>query len=160
MKTRPKLLIGLIAALLCLWILPASVSAQDTSENMKIVREKVLADRKVFVAANMGLTEAEGKAFWPVYDEYIKELEKLGAKGLALIEDYARNYKSMTDEKAKALLDDYMAFEAEHVKLRQQYLPRFRQAIPEKKVTRYYQIENKIQAIGNYELAAKIPLVK
>lgn len=66
----------------------------------------------------------------------------------------------MTDDKAKALLDDYMAFESNRLKLQQDYLPKFRKVIPEKKVTRYYQLENKIRAIGQYELASKIPLMK
>jgi hypothetical protein len=46
------------------------------------------------------------------------------------------------------------------VKLRKTYLPKFRQALPEKKAARYYQIENKINAALNYELAANIPLMK
>jgi hypothetical protein len=134
--------------------------AQDDSENMKIVREKIHADRKLFVAANMELTDAEGKAFWPVYDVYLQDMGKLNAEAAAIIEDYARNYQSMSDEKAKALLDAYLSFEAARVKLQRDYLPKFRKVIPEVKVTRYYQIENKIRAVVNYALAAEIPLVE
>jgi len=32
--------------------------------------------------------------------------------------------------------------------------------LPEKKVARYYQLENKIQAVLTYELAKNIPLVE
>jgi hypothetical protein len=46
------------------------------------------------------------------------------------------------------------------LKLRQTYLPRFRKVLPEVKVVRYYQIENKINAALMYEVAAKIPLIK
>jgi len=160
MKTHSHFVRILIGLLVGIWMLPAATMAQETSDNMKIVREKLLADRKLFVADNMELTEAEGKAFWPVYDEFAQDLQKLGAKGAYLIDDFARHYQDMTDAKAKDLLNQLMAYEAEYLALRQDYLPKFRAAIPEKKVTRYYQIENKIRAIVNYELAGQIPLMK
>jgi hypothetical protein len=50
-------------------------SASDT--NMEILREKLKADKKLLVAANMSLTDAEAKNFWPVYDGYQKELQTL-----------------------------------------------------------------------------------
>jgi len=77
-----------------------------------------------------------------------------------LIKDYADTYETMTNNTAKKLLDEYMTIEALGPKLRQAYLPKFRKALSEVKVVRYYQIENKIQAALFYELAAKIPLVK
>jgi hypothetical protein len=66
----------------------------------------------------------------------------------------------MTNEKAKKLMDEFMAIEASGLKLRQAYVPKFRKVLPEVKVVRYYQIENKIQAALMYELASQIPLRK
>jgi len=66
----------------------------------------------------------------------------------------------MNNEKARALLDESITIESLGLKLRQAYLPKFRKVLPEKKVARYYQIENKIQATLNYELAKEIPLVQ
>ena len=80
MKTHSHFVRMLIGLLIGIWMLPAATMAQETSDNMQIVREKLLADRKLFVADNMELTEAEGKAFWPVYDEFVQDLQKLGAK--------------------------------------------------------------------------------
>lgn len=135
--------------------------AQDrAADNMEIVREKVRADKKLFIAANMGLTEPEARAFWPVYEDYQKALDKLNGLTGKLIEDYARNYESMSNMVAKTIVDDHLAIEMERVKLMQSYLPRLRQALSEKKVVRYYQLENKIRAVVNFELARNIPLVK
>jgi hypothetical protein len=66
----------------------------------------------------------------------------------------------MSDQTATKLMDEYLAIDAARLKLRQDYVPRFRKVLPEKQVARYYQLENKIQAAVNYELAAEIPLVK
>lgn len=135
--------------------------AQDrAADNMEIVWEKVRADKKLFIAANMGLTEPEARAFWPVYEDYQKALDKLNGLTGKLIEDYARNYESMSNMVAKTIVDDHLAIEMERVKLMQSYLPRLRQALSEKKVVRYYQLENKIRAVVNFELARNIPLVK
>jgi hypothetical protein len=108
----------------------------------------------------MQLTESEAKAFWPVYESYQQELNKLADRMIKLIKDYATNYRTMSDEVAKTLVDDYLAIEAERQQLRQAYLPQFRKVLPEKQVARYYQIENKVHAAVSYELAAEIPLVK
>ena len=135
--------------------------AQDKpADNMQIVREKIRADKKLVVAEAMGMTELEGKAFWPVYEAYQRDLAKLNDRTIKLIKDYAETYGAMSDEAARKLIDEYMAIETERLKLRQSYLPRFRQVLPEQKVLRYYQVENKIKAVVDYELAAGIPLAR
>jgi hypothetical protein len=150
-----------IAIALLLGLLALPVLAQEKpADTMQILREKIQADKKLLVAANMGLTEKEGQAFWPVYESYQKDLGLLNGRMLVLIQDFANTYQAMTDGEAKKLVGDYLAIEGDRVKLKQSYLPKLRQALPEKKVARYLQIENKIEAVIRYELAEKIPLVK
>lgn len=149
----------IVAALTVLIVSP--VASQDRpADKMQIVREKVRADKKLFVAANMELTESEAKGFWPLYDRYQKDLEKLGKRTLGLIKNYAMNFENMSDEAAKKMLEEWLTVEMERQKLREAYLPKFREVLPDKKVVRYYQLENKILAVVNYELAAQIPLVQ
>ena len=149
----------LVVGLIALGAMPAL--AQDKpADNMQIVREKVRADKKLFVGANMELTEAEAKAFWPVYDKYQDELFLLRSRTAKLIKDYAEAFNDMSNATARKLLDESMTIESLGMKLRKDYLPKFRKALPDKKVARYYQIENKIQAALYYELAVEIPLVQ
>jgi hypothetical protein len=137
-----------------------AVAQDKPSDNMQILSEKIKADKKLLVAQNMQLTEAEAGKFWPIYELYQDELFVLRMRSLKLIETYAENYESMTDELAKKLLDEYLAIEGLRQKVREAYLPKFRKALPEIKVARYYQIENKISALVNYELAMQIPLLR
>jgi hypothetical protein len=137
-----------------------AISQEKPADNMQIVLEKIRADKKLLVAENMQLTEAEAKAFWPVYDQYQDELFLLRTRTVKLIKDFTDAYEKMTNETAKKLMDEYMAIETLGPKLRQVYLPKFRKALPEIKVVRYYQIENKINAVLMYELATNIPLTK
>jgi hypothetical protein len=135
-------------------------SQEKASDNMQIVIEKVRADKKLLVAENMQLTEPEAKAFWPVYKAYQDELFLLRTRAANLIKSYSDSYGAMTNERAKKLMDEYMTIESSGSKLRQSYVPKFRKVLPEVKVVRYYQIENKIQAALMYELASQIPLIK
>ena len=159
MKAKKTIMITVLGLIMSLGAMPAA-SQENPSNNMQIVIEKIRADKKLLVAENMQLTEAEAKAFWPVYQQYQDELFLLRTRTVKLIKDYADAYGTMTDNTAKRLLDEYMTLEALGPKLRKAYLPKFRKALPEVKVVRYYQIENKIQAALVYELAANIPLVK
>jgi hypothetical protein len=128
-------------------------------DNMQLVREKIKTDKKLFIAQNMNLTESEAKVFWPVYENYQKDLGKLVDKTAKLIDNYATNYQTMTEEAAKELINGYLTIERERVTLMKSFLPKFRKVLTEKKVARYYQLENKINAVVKYELATQIPLV-
>ncbi len=150
---------AVMALLLCIVALP--VLAQDKpADTMQILREKIQADKKLRVATNMDLTEKEAQAFWPIYASYQKDLGLLNGRMLVLLHDFARTYQAMTDEDARKLVDEYLAIERDRVRQKQSYLPKLRQALPEKKVARYLQIENKVEAVIRYELAGKVPLIQ
>jgi hypothetical protein len=135
--------------------------AQDKpADTMQLVRDKLKAAKKLLIADNMQLSDSEAKAFWPVYESYQRDLAEVNDRIGKVIDDYAASYETMTDEAAAKLVAEVVAVEADRTKLMQSYLPRFQQMLPARKVVRYYQLENKIRAVLNYELASNIPLVK
>jgi len=161
MKTSVKVTLFLaLAAANMIWIVSPVLSQDKPADNMQILRDKIKADKKMLVAANMELTESEAKAFWPVYEQYQNELFLLRSRTVKLIKDYADAYETVSNDKAKKLLNEFMIIDSLGPKLRQAYLPKFRKVLPEVKVVRYYQIENKINAALMYELATNIPLMK
>ena len=160
---KAKVITGLFTIALAITFvgLVGSVLAQDkASDNMEIVKEKIRTDKKLLVATNMQLTESEANAFWPVYEAYQAELEKLWDREVILIEKFAASYETMSDDAAKNLLDDSLSIDSDHQKLRQSYLAKFRGVLSDTKVARYYQLESKIDAVMEYELAKRIPLVQ
>jgi hypothetical protein len=160
MKARIRIYPFFIVLVAMLTVFTVSSMAQEKpADNMQLVREKIKTDKKLFIAQNVNLTESEAKVFWPVYEDYQKELGKLLDKTAKLIDNYAANYQTMTEKAAKELIDGYLAIETERVTLMKSFLPKFRKVLPEKKVARYYQLENKINAVVKYELAKLIPLV-
>jgi len=157
-----KQMIGVFATLLVLAVVP-QVPAQDKpADNMQILREKIRADKKLVVAMNMELTESEAKSFWPIYEQYQKDLQKLNRRILNLLESYADDFrgKSFSDENAKKLIDEALAIEVAEANLKSAYAPKLSKALPVRKVARYLQIENKIRAVVRYDIAAGVPLVR
>jgi len=154
-----KLVQVVLFAVATLMALPA---AAQTASDMQILAQKIKADKKLVVAANMQLTEEEAKGFWPVYEAYQKDLAGINKRLLGVIKSYAEVYNKgpVSDEAAKKLINQAIAVEEAEVKLKRSYVPRLEKVIPGVKVARYIQIENKIRAIGKYELAAQIPLVE
>jgi hypothetical protein len=132
------------------------------ASNLEIIHEKLKADKKLIVAKYMELTESEAEKFWPVYDEYQSDLQKSNERLLRLLESYAADYKnkSLTDEKAKKLLDDWIALEQDEGKRRSTFAPKVLQALPPKKAARYLQIENEYRILLRYDLATTVPLVQ
>jgi len=138
-------------------------SAQDKpADNMQILRDKVRADKKLVVATNMELTESEAKGFWPIYDAYQKDLQKLNQRLANLLDSYAADFrgKSITDDKARKLVDEAVSIEQAEAKLKSTYAPKLSKVLPVRKVARYLQIENKIRAVVKYDLASGVPLVR
>ena len=159
-----KILKVLILPIMCGTLaMAAPVYAADSAANtnMQILLDKVKADKKLLVAANMDLSDAESKAFWPIYDAYQKDLQKLNQRLLKVITSYADAYNSgaMTDQQAQTLIDEALAIEASEASMRKSYAVKLTKALPAKKAARYLQIENKIRAAIRYEIADKIPLV-
>ena len=143
----------------------APVIAQDkgtTNTNMEILMEKVKADKKLLVAANLELTDAEGKNFWPLYDAYQKELEKQNQQLGKTIMEYADAYNKgpIPDDTSKKLLKQVFAVENAQVKTKHEYAAKIEKVLSASKTARYIQIETKIRAALMYELAKQIPLVE
>ena len=157
-----KVIKVVILCLVALTAVPVFAQEQQGDQDMKILLEKVKADKKVVIAANMELTESEGKAFWPIYDAYQKDLQainqRLGKAIIAYADAY--NKKALTDAQAKQLTDEVLAIDQDELTLRKTYAKRLDGVIPGTKAARYLQLENKIRAVIRYQLAAGIPLVE
>jgi hypothetical protein len=169
MKSRTAIKAAIIAATLMLmgpptrgWAQTNAGSGDKPANNKEIVHEKLKADKKLIVSKYMDLTESEAKNFWPVYDEYQKDLQQIHDRMGSLLKGYAVEYrgKSLTDEKAKTLLDEWLALEQDDAKRRKSYAPKILKALPAKKAARYMQIENEYRILLNYDLAATVPLVQ
>ena len=160
MKMRKVVILPIVCGLL---VIAAPVYAAETAAetNMQILLDKVKADKKLVIAANMNLNDAQSKAFWPIYDAYQKDLMKINQRTAKMIASYADAYNSgaMTDKQAQALIHEALAIEASETAMHKSYAAKLGKVLPARLVARYLQMENKIRAAIRYEMADKIPLV-
>ena len=154
------------SAILVAAVLMASAlagSAQDkAANNLEAVHEQLKADKKVIIGKYMTLTSAEANAFWPVYEDYQSDLQKINQRLVDLLQSYATDHQSdsLTDEKAQKLLDEWIAIEGDDAKRRASYVPKVLKVLPPKKAARYLQIENEYRTLLKYDLAVAVPLVR
>jgi len=133
--------------------------AQTVAEKLEITRDGIERQRRVIVAGSLPLTSAEEKAFWPLFDEHQKALRALDTRADRLIADYVAEYDRLTDERARTMLDEMVRLDEDRAKLRRRWVDRMAKALPPRKLARYFQIENKLEALVRADLTRQIPLV-
>jgi len=160
MKTGYRFTLMIAPALMLLLLAAAPAPAADTKDTMEALKDAIQADKKAYISEYLQLTQAEGKEFWPYYNSYQFDLQKVNERLVKLINDYSKTYQNMSDQDAIKMVDEYLAIERDQLKLKELYFRTLCKTLPVKKVTRYMQLENKINALVKFELAKKIPLVK
>ncbi len=134
--------------------------AQGLHDEIALTRQEIQTDRQAIVAANLQLSETEATAFWPLYRAYRQDIDVLGDRMVKLMEDYAANYKTLTDDKASSLLDESLSIQADEIKIMSKHAKKMRASLSGKTVARFFQIENQLNHILRAQLADEIPLVK
>lgn len=154
-----KTLIRFLAVVVVL-VAGTAMAQTATDANMQILKEKIKADKKLLVAGNMDLNDAEAKQFWPLYDSYQKELEQLNQQLGKTLTEYAEAFNKgpVPNDTAKKLMNEVLNVEEQEVKLKRSYAEKVGKVLPATKAARYVQIENKIRAVVKAELAQVIPL--
>ncbi|MGI9309232.1 MAG: hypothetical protein ACR2P6_08210 [Gammaproteobacteria bacterium] len=147
-------------ALLATTAVFSTAFAQQERDAVEVVLAQIQANRQAVVAENLILTPEEGEAFWPLYREYRAELAQFSDQRIALIKKFADNYDDLSDTMAQEVLDDYFSAEKDRNKVREKYVKQFRKVLGETKTLRFYQIENKLDSIINYDLSLSIPLAR
>ena len=140
----------------------AAAAAPDRGSPAAIAafRDAVKADKKAVVTKNMDLTDAEAKKFWPLYDAYQKDLDRVLKRQNRAVVDYVNGASTMNDANAKRIARELLDADAEEQRLRERQLKKLYAILPARKAIRYMQIENKIRTLNHYDMGAQIPLVQ
>jgi len=154
-----KHLLRIVWVVLFAVLLATPLWSQQEKE-IELTRLALQRQRDDLVNQFMKLNLQEVGAFIPVYEEYRTEMGKLGDRTQRVILDYAKNQDNLSDQKALALLDEWLKIKEAELKLRMKSVEDFKRVLPPKKVLRFFQLDNKFDAIVNYNLSGSIPLVQ
>jgi len=137
-------------------------NAAVVDSKMEILRQKIKTDKKYIVSENLNLTDTEAKGFWPLYESYQKDLQKINQR----ISDMATTYIAadargpISDQLSKKLVSDTLEIERAELDAKKAILAKVAKVLPSYKVAKYAQMENKMRALVKYELAVNIPLIE
>jgi hypothetical protein len=134
--------------------------SEEFGTDIEAARTIMSTERKILIMREMNFTPQEAEAFWPLYDEYVLARRPIGDMRVKVITDYAATYQTMTNEKARKLADESMDYETKKLKLKKKYIKKFRKVLSDIKVVRYFQLESKLDAIIDFDLASQIPLME
>ena len=150
-----------LISLILLLSISSTVSAQSAlDEQIALTRQAAHTDRKIIIMGNMTFTADESEKFWPAWNEYRAAAAANGDRTLALIKNFAANYENMTDQKANEIMTDHFSIEMQNLVIQQKFSQELTKFMPATKVMRVIQIENKLDAAIDLQLAAEIPLAQ
>jgi len=154
--------IASLALALMLGASPLLTHAQESGvvTDEQILIKQVQADKRAVYAKNLGLTDGESRAFWPVYDDYEAKSKKLDDRFAKLIDNYASSYDKMSDAEAAGILKEKMAIERDRMSLKQTYTAKIAKVLPAKKALRYAQLETRIETLIRSQVYGIIPLAR
>ena len=155
-----KYTLSLIFILLFTTPVQAQSLSSEAKADIAISRAMINDKRNTALAFGMSFTDEEREAFWPLYRQYRTAMDNVGSRKLDVIIDYADHYEDMTQDKARDLLDRHMIYEEQALKVKQLYIEKFRLILPNTKVTRLMQIENRMDDAIALKLAEGIPLME
>lgn len=116
-------------------------------------------ERQGSLARAAELTDAEAAVFMPLYREYRRHVGNVNDELLAVLNDLARDYRSLTNDRAIGLTRRWLATERSRVELKERYAERFATVLSAVKTARVMQLENKLDILQMASAAEMIPLV-
>ena len=147
---------------LSLLVLITCINTVCQAENLDYQRVAIEAKKRLQIAKNMNFTKQQDKDFWNLYSEYERALDNVYRDKFDLIQNFknANASQNVTDHQANEFVERFFEIENRKISTKQSYVEKFKAILPGKKVARFYQIDNKLDAIINHELAIKIKLLE
>ena len=131
----------------------------EVERDLALLRRDLRSDKKKLIALNVPLTETEATKFWPVYDQYEGEMQKVYDDFYSLIKEYAANQKTLTDAQASSIINRWAALQVQQAQTRQKYIPIVEKVIPARRAALFFQVDRRLYELMDLQVASQIPLV-
>lgn len=136
----------------------ATPKEQNLEEYIKLLREDVRSQKSAVMSEIMQLNADDAAKFWPIYREYDTELTKVNDLRITNIEQYARSYGQLTDEKADELIRRAMTYQQQRADLLATYYDRMKQELGAVTAARFVQVEHQLLLIIDLQIASSLPI--
>lgn len=146
--------------LVTLLVVAAPLSAQtvdSVDQQVAALRADMKADKANIIKESMQLTPDQAKAFWPVYNEYDKDLTAVNDELVALIKKYAQQYGSITDADAKQLTEKAFAIQSRKIEIKKKYFGALSKATTPLLAAKYFQLDYRLELLLNLKITSELP---
>ena len=137
-----------------------NTASRSSSSQQQLDLAAAKAERKAVVSQNMYLTPKQDKVFWPLYNSYEQRMDQIEDRHIHEIKSYVASYNNLTDAAANQKLDEVLSIAQARLQTQQEYVPKFRAVLPGVVVTRFFQIDNKMHAMVQCNIAQMVPLAQ
>ena len=139
---------------------PSESQVLNTQSYIELLRSDLNAQKRQIINETMQLDDKQARIFWPIYNDYEANLDKLGDEKLAIVQEYATNFLTMTNEKADELAQRVMTLDDQRMALRRKYYDLMKKSLPAILVVRFFQVENQIQLLVDLKIASNLPIIE
>jgi hypothetical protein len=139
---------------------PAESQELNKQAYAQLLRMDLKAQKEAIIRETMQLDPQQAAAFWPIYRQYDGEQTKLWDQKVAIVENYAANFLTMTNEKADELAQQVMQLDEKRMALREKYYAIVKKALSPILAARFFQVENQIQLIVDLQIASNLPIIE
>lgn len=128
-----------------LFILFVTLPLLVKSQNFNQRKADIDALKVSIITTKVGLTTEEGKVFWPVYNEYDAEKQRLIKERRQKIVTARMNADNLSDKEIEeAILNDFTLKQRE-LDMERKYYDKFKKVLPMKKVAKFYMAEEQFK---------------
>ena len=130
----------------------------NVKEYIELLGSDVQQEKAQIMGAVLRLNNEEAEKFWPIYDEYEAELTKLNQQRAQNIQDYARSYSQLSDERANGLVKAELDSMKQRTELANKYHERVKASLGAVNAARFFEIDGQLNSIIDLQLDSSLPL--
>lgn len=150
----------MLLLMVIIFIAAFGTAAETDDSSIKLARSAVEAERREMVAANLDLADTHREIFWPLYLEYRAAINTINDDKVRFYQRFFSSYETLSDDEAIALLDGHLEIKRRYLDVQKKFSQKMQAALPGRIVARFFQIENKMDIIVDYEMTGEFPLIK
>jgi hypothetical protein len=104
-------------------------------------KEKIEALKVAYITKKLDLSPEEAQKFWPVYNKYMAEIEKLRKDFRGDMSEELLNLEQLTNAEADKALNDMLTFKSNEVEITKRYTLEFKKVLSSQKVVKFFVAE-------------------
>ena len=139
---------------------PSIAQTTNAKDDTELLISQIQTDKRAIVLRTLDLNDAQVGAFTPIYDAYQAEMKVLMERGAAMLDKFAANFGSMTDDAAKEILKEALKLRDDRNATMRKYAKKLERELPAVKVLQWVQVENKLNTLLDMQAAAVIPIAQ